>query len=518
MASLSSAQDEYRRNGHWTGRSIYDIAREAAQTRPDLRVMDSQRELVLPEVVAASERLAQEFIAAGVGSLTRVFFIVSDPLADLTILLALSKVDAIVFIAPPGLSPREAARTLARSQAGIVIAGDGADAFVTTVEAECSGHLCLSVDALDGGVRETGAVAPARGEAPAEGVVSPLTRIVTFTSGSTGEPKGVQHCSDTMAYAGRWAVEVVDPAQGAIVSLISVAHAAGLAFSVMSALMHKRDLVLYRGKWDPDDAIALIRRSGGAWAMMIPTHLFDVVQRLSDRSERLDGFSVSVGGAAVSKELVMLADRAGIKACRVFGLSECLGHTATCSSDPLDLRVATEGRPFLGTEVVCNAGGHVLRTGDGEAGCRGPSLFLGYLGATEPPLSPDGFFMTGDHVRIDEAGCLTVLGRFKDIIIRGGENIDPSEIEKTLRGLRGVRGTVVVGYPDARLGEKVAAAIEADAGSLDTETVMEHLKTSGLAKFKWPERVVFLDELPRNPVGKIDRRQVKASLEGATHD
>lgn len=466
------------------------------------------------EVVAERSRVLTTRLAdAGLQPGTRVFLVVGDPVDDFIVLVAASRLELPVFLSPPGTAPAECARMLERSGAQAVLATKPRIDLAQSVSALFAPPMLIEVDAEDQTVRPM-PHHQALGAVVGGEDIGPLTQYVTFTSGTTGQPKGIQHSADTMAYAGRWAVNYADPLPGAILAVISLAHAAGMAFSIFAALESARDLVFWTGKWDPDEALKLAESRNASFALCIPTHLADLVGARTRSPEAELALTVAAGGAPVHPDLVEEADRLGIKVCRIFGLSECLGHTSTSRTDPVDLRKRSEGFSYPGTDDVCLAiDGTVQSRGTGEAACRGPSLFLGYLGAESLAecLTPDGFFRTGDYIEIDDEGRLRVIGRLKDIIIRGGENIDPVEIEQLLVTAPGVEHAAVLGYQDERLGERVGAVVAAQ-GDVTGQTLEEHLLACGLAKFKVPDRWVVLDSLPRGATGKIDRRQLRDVL------
>jgi acyl-CoA synthetase len=505
----------YRAKGYWTGLRLDEHVARALAEAPDLTVSDGEETVALGDLAEAGEHLASRFEGLGLAAGDPVFLLVTDPIADIATLIALSRVDTVVFFSPPGAAVGEVVRALGRSGARTLLSARRGEALAESVVESARGVSGLTVDwrAARIGLRNARHEA-AEVERPQ---LTDLTRYVTFTSGTTGEPKGIQHNADTLAFAGRWALEYARPGQGAVVGLVALAHAAGLAFSLMSALAHRRDLLVLHGKWRPDHALAQIRRHEAAWTLATPTHLLDLVRSAAAGGEPLDGFTMSVGGAPVAPELVRTADDAGIVGCRVFGLSECLGHTSASSDDPLEVRMHTEGRSFPGTIDAClGPDGRVLDApAEGEAACAGPSMFLGYLDerSLADRLTDEGLLRTGDRISVDGNGRVTVLGRIKDIIIRGGENVDPVEVSAALEAVPGVERALVIGVPDARLGERVGAALEVAPGHVVTpDDVLARLDAEGVPKFKWPERWLIADELPTTPVGKLDRRQVIGAL------
>ena len=200
----------------------------------------------------------------------------------------------------------------------------------------------------------------------------------------------------------------------------------------------------------------------------------------------------------------------GTRILRVFGMSECLGHTSPSPDDPPEIRLGRDGRPFPGTQLrAVDADGRPVRPGAvGRAQVRGPSLFLGYArgGKLDPPeLTADGFLPTGDLLAVDD-GTVMIMGREKDVIIRGGRNIDITEVERALASHPRVAQVCVAPVPDDVLGERAAALVVLlDGGHIRLDELTGHLSDLGLSKAKWPEFVFAVDGLPQTTVGKLSR-------------
>jgi non-ribosomal peptide synthetase component E (peptide arylation enzyme) len=209
--------------------------------------------------------------------------------------------------------------------------------------------------------------------------------------------------------------------------------------------------------------------------------------------------------------------RLGVTLLRVFGMSECLGHTTPRLDEPVELRLARDGRPFPGTTVrIVDEEGEPMPDGvAGRAQVCGPSLFLGYAenGRLQPAeLTPDGFLDTGDLIVRYPDGMLRVAGRSKDVIIRGGRNLSVSEIEEALADDPRIDQACAVPVPDSVLGERVAALVVPRGVALTLEQVLAGLEDRGVAKTSWPEYVVLAEELPVSPVGKVSRAEARATV------
>ncbi|MFC6152830.1 class I adenylate-forming enzyme family protein [Nocardioides yefusunii] len=335
--------------------------------------------------------------------------------------------------------------------------------------------------------------------------------VIAMTSGSTGRPKCVVQSEEALRYAGRSTIEAVglqpgDPV-GALVPLSSVA---AFCFGLHLPAMNGSPMVCLE-KWSPESAVALLREEKVAWTMLVPT----MALQLSLVDGSADAFSqmkaMTVGGGPMNMDALRRAEEhLGTKFLRVFGMSECLGHTTPRPSDDAEVRLGRDGRPFPGTEVrVVGEDGSPLPQGQvGAAQVRGPSLFTGYArgGVPVPPeVVADGFFPTGDRARINEDGTINILGREKQVIIRGGRNIDINEVESALAALDGVAQVCVVPVPDDMLGERAAALVVWDGQPRELDEVVRELAASDFPKFKWPEFLWSVPTLPQNRVGKLNR-------------
>ena len=346
------------------------------------------------------------------------------------------------------------------------------------------------------------------------------TVLIGFTSGSTGVPKGVMHGAEALNYATRACASIagLQPSD-AIMAIVPLDSAPGFTFTAHFALSLGHPLVLV-DPWDPVEALKRAERFHCGWAIAVPTHLFTMVEaaRQGAWTGTLPLRAMAVGGSAMTAELIADAERLlGLKALRMFGMSECMGHASTRPGDPLERRQLFDGIPFPGTEEEAfDPDLKPLPRGQrGQAGVKGPSLFLGYaegLGAGQERMSPDGFYLTGDEIVRDEEGYVRVVGRIKDQIIRGGFNIDPAEVEAALLRHPAVAEVAVVAVPERKLGEQACAVCRLRPGSgvVDLVTLLEHLAAQGLSRKKWPEHLVLVESMQVTGTGKLDKKAMAA--------
>lgn len=337
--------------------------------------------------------------------------------------------------------------------------------------------------------------------------------LIGLTSGSTGRPKGVVQSESALRYACSCTTDINGLRDGdAVAAVVPLSSTAAYCFGVCLSLMLGGPLVL-SGRWDREEALARMAAHEVRWTMCVPTMALQMGSAAAG-SQVLDSVrSITVGGGPMDRGALARAERSlGTRILRVFGMSECLGHTSPRPEDPEEIRLGRDGRPFPGTDLrAVAADGTVLGPGaTGRAQVRGPSLFLGYArdGKVEPPaLTQDGFFPTGDLLVTGDDGTVTVMGREKDVIIRGGRNLDITEIERAVATHPAVARACVAPVPDPLLGERAAVLLVVEDGSaeLGLHEITEHLARTGLSKAKWPEFAFTVGELPQTTVGKLDR-------------
>ena len=331
-----------------------------------------------------------------------------------------------------------------------------------------------------------------------------------FTSGTEATPKGILHTEESTNAGVESVREALLVGPRDVVWMPSpLGHSTGFNFGARFALYHGLPLVL-QDRWDPSTAIELIERFGCTYTLAATTFLQDVVTELERRGDRLDGMSrFCCGGAPVPPELVARADAVGIGVLRLYGSTEALVVTVNRPDTALDLRQHTDGRPVPGAEVRL--------ADDGEIEVRTTQGAIGYLNDPERTAAtflPGGWVRSGDLGVLDVHGHLTIVGRKKELVIRGGMNIAPREIEELLLRVPGVDRCAVVGKPDARLGESVCAfvTVEPDA-SVDLGTAVEHLTKAGLAAYKLPQELRVVDALPMTASGKIQKHVLREWLQ-----
>ena len=338
---------------------------------------------------------------------------------------------------------------------------------------------------------------------------------ILYTSGSTGAPKGVRHSSNSLLAEIRtgWAALSGTAVRRSFVALPS-GHVGGLLSALIPLVTGEPAGFL--DPWDATAALRLVRDCGATLMGAVPYFLISMLEAAAGDPTRLGDLRYcNVGGAGVPPVLIEQADQLGVRAVRAYGLTEHPTVSNGAADDPLAVRAETDGRLSPGTRArILDRSGADQPPGEvGEIAVVGPEMMLGYTRETDDLAAhlPGGWFRTGDLGVLEPGDLLTVTGRLKDIIIRGGVNIAVSEIEATLMRHPAVADSAVVGVPDPRYGERVlAVVVPARGSSLSLDELRAHFVESGVGAVKTPEHLRVLPELPRGASGKVLRSRLVA--------
>jgi cyclohexanecarboxylate-CoA ligase len=328
---------------------------------------------------------------------------------------------------------------------------------------------------------------------------------VLFTSGSSGTPKGVLHTQATLAYKAALMADVHGMTTDDCVLIPApCAHISGLLNGItLPGVVPFRTVLMAR--WDPEAALAIIERERVTFMVGPPTFFVSLMQAPGFAPARVESLRlISSGGAGVSVAFVEEAsERLGAVVKRTYGSTEAPTIATSTAADPAEAAHTHDGHPVGAVE---------LRVADGELLVRGPEVCVGYLDAAQnsDAFDADGWFHTGDLATLRD-GWLNIVGRLKDVIIRGGENISTAEVEHELEAHADVRQAVVVGAPDELMGERVAAFVVVSS-RFDVNAAREWFAARGVARFKTPERVIVVENIPTLPTGKPDRDALRSQL------
>jgi acyl-CoA synthetase len=518
-------------DGVWQDDTLYALLRRHASARPAaFALRDAARRLSWAALLAWVDALAAELAAAGLRPGERVAVWLPNRVETVVALLACSR-NAYVCI--PSLH-----RSYTAPEIVELIDGIGAAALVAQPGYGAgSGDIFAAAASLPA-LRRVYRVAPRGEDAGAAGSAHAFPdpndipralparddnpdKIVylAFTSGTTGSPKGVLHSDNTLLANGR--AMVADWGHDERTILLSLSplshHIATVAVEQM--LVAGLELVVN----DPPagmDVLDWLIATDASYVMGVPTHAMDILEAMRRRGlAQLGAVKIFyMAGAPIPRETAQAFLDLGITPQNIYGMTENGSHQYTLPGDDARTIVATCGRACRGYEVKIwkpdDPDTEAAPCEVGEIGGRGGVLALGYFdnqAATESSFNRHGWFMSGDLGRLDAQGCLEILGRKKELIIRGGHNIYPARIEDLALAHPDIARVAAFPVPDRRLGEKVCLAIVPRAGAAPApDAILAHLRSAGLSIYDMPEFFVALDAFPLTASGKVLKRELVA--------
>ncbi|MFI5436121.1 class I adenylate-forming enzyme family protein [Rhodococcus baikonurensis] len=347
-----------------------------------------------------------------------------------------------------------------------------------------------------------------------------------FTSGTTGLPKGIINTTNTKLSALRPVVEALGHGMDDPWLVVPpMAHNAGWLYSFLPALL-SGGMVVFQERFSATRTLELIREHGIRGIFLTPTHANDVLEAYAADPLPVSLQYVLIGGAATKPSVRRaIREQLGAEVISMYGCTENQAATFTRPGTPVELADVSAGEACPGTELVVFDDAWQVRLEAGRVGhlgTRSSATFAGYFddqAATDAAFNADGFFFAGDLGFVDEHGLLHPTGRDKELIIRGGHNIVPDDVERAIEGLCGIERVAAVGIPDDRLGERVCVVVVGDP-STDLETITAHLRSGGVGTHLWPEALLLVEEFPLTDIGKVRRGELRqvatAALEAGT--
>jgi fatty-acyl-CoA synthase len=357
---------------------------------------------------------------------------------------------------------------------------------------------------------------------PLADVHSDMPLLLVYTSGTTGVPKGAVHTQAALlanARASAWAHDFVPGDK--VLSTLPLFHVGGLCIQTLPALLAGVEVVLHP-RFDPTAWLDELHKSRPSLSLLVPATMRAVFEHPRWAETSLACLrGIMTGSSTVPVAYLETLHARGVPVGQVYGTTETGPVSIVLRLPDAMVRVGASGWPHPEAQVkLIDADGQEVGFGEtGEVCIRAANLMRGYWRADGEPNTglQDGWFLSGDLGRRAEDGCITIVGRSKDMIISGGENIYPAEIENQLVTLPGVAESAVVGLPDVRWGEVPVAVLvrahDAAGQALTDEAVLQHLQ-SRIARFKLPRRVVFVDSLSKSALGKVQKPALQALLTG----
>lgn len=522
-------------SGAWRKDTLYTLLLQHAQARPQAPALrDSRVRLAWSDLLAWVDAVAERLHQAGVRRGQRVAVWLPSRAESVVVLLACARNG---YVCNPSLHQNytvaEIAQLLERTRAAalFVQAGYGADAGRGDIVAAAQARPHVrAVFGTSGpaGIDPRVLPFPERGSCvPSIPPDEDPDRIVylAFTSGTTGVPKGVMHSHNTLLANGRAMVEDWRHDHSTVLlSLSPMSHHIGTV-GVEQMMAAGFELVVNdppAGAKPLDWAL----ETGATYIMGVPTHAIDFLAEAKRRGmDRLGALRLFyMAGAPIPREVAQAFLDMGVTPQNIYGMTENGSHQYTLPTDDAQTIVETCGRACRGYETRIfgqeNADVEVPPGTVGEIGTRGALLMLGYFdnqATTEDSFNRDGWFLSGDLGTLDERGCLRIVGRKKDLIIRGGHNIHPARIEDLAHRHAAVQKAAAFGVPDTRLGERVCLAVVCREGErVHGEGMLDHLHAVGLSKYDMPEYFIVLDAFPLTASGKILKRELVEWVKAGT--
>lgn len=469
------------------------------------------------DLAAASSRMAGAIRDCGAKPGDRVAVQVDKSAQCLALYLAIVRMGAIYVPMNTDYTPAEVEKLVSDARPAVLIGSQRlADSLPKLGLSPGPEFLSLESDGAGELARRS------LGSVPYESVLPVAVddvAAILYTSGTTGRPKGAMLTHGNLGFVARTLCETWEiTGSDVLLHVLPLFHAHGLFVAASSAL-HAGARIILLPKFSVDAVIARLPES--TVFMGVPTLYSRLLGREGFGRDACAGMRLFTSGSApLSTELFETFEaRTGHTILERYGMTE----TTIVTSNPLHgERVAgTVGYALPGVDVRLGERG---RTADdvGELEVRGPNVFKSYWGmpeSTAEVMHPDGFFRSGDIARIDGDGRITLVGRSKDLIITGGFNVYPREVEEVLCGTPGIHDAVVIGVPHPDFGEGVIAVAEREPGfPAATEDQILKAATHVLAKYKVPKRLYFVDALPRNTMGKVLKTELRASYDSVFAD
>ena len=427
----------------------------------------------------------------------------------LYVFFAVARLGAIVVPVNHFLSPREVTYTLGHSGATVVVTDGEFDDVITQVAPDLEvRHWVTTLDP------PAAVVAAERPTPIAEPIDLDDPAVILYTSGTTGMPKGAITTHGGILFCTlQWVIQVRHAPGDVHICHFPLAFTGGTMAATMPVVHSGGTMILDHG-FDPGRTLAYIERYGITFVAGVPTMWKAMLDHPTFADTDLSSIRLGfIGAAPVPLPLIEAYRARGVPFAQAYTLTEGNGLGLFLPTEDIARKLGSCGLDLLYCEarVVDDKDVECPPDQVGELVLRGPVVFAGYWNDPEETAKTlvDGWLHTGDLATRDAEGYFSIVDRKKDLIITGGLNVYPAEVESVLYGVDGVREVAVVGAPHDHWGEEVVAVV---AGKDLTEASVLAAARSGLATYKIPKRVIFVDELPKTMSGKIQRRKVLADL------
>jgi long-chain acyl-CoA synthetase len=497
---------------------VGDVIRRHAAQRPDVVALrHGERELRYGELDERSNRLAQALLERGVGAGTRVAYLDRSSPEVVELLFAASKIGAVLVPLNWRLAPPELAAVLADAQAPVLIAGPAFREVAGDVLERMSPAPRLVVVGED---YERWLAAHEPRDPGGRGDAGDVI-VQMYTSGTTGVPKGVLTTHGNLAVTAQTSLRWGFDQASVSLTPLPMFHIGGIGWAYCG-LWHGATTVLV-SDFAAEAVLDVVEHRRVTNAVLVPTMLqmLTAVPRAAERDYSALR-AIAYGAAPITTTVLKASLRTfGCALFGLYGLTESTGGVVALEPEDHDpggprehlLRSAGRPYPWVELRIADPASARPLGPGEvGEVWLRGPNVTPGYFNRpieTAAALTPDGWLRTGDGGYVDEDGFLFLTDRIKDMIVSGGENVYPVEIEEALAQHADVADVAVIGVPHPHWGEAVKALVVPRAGARPAAADLIAFARGRLAGYKLPRSVDFVAELPRTPSGKVLKRELR---------
>jgi mycobactin salicyl-AMP ligase len=519
----------YRAEGYWTGRTLDSILTDAARQWPGrIAVLDAVggTGFSYADLDAQANRAAGGLRAAGIAAGDRVLLQLPNRCQFAVALFGLLRAGAIPVMCLPGHRAAELGHFAAVSEATGLLIADTAAGFDyrTMARRLVEEHGALEHVIVDGDPGPFTSWAHLCEQAPADPPPAPgdpgSPALLLVSGGTTGTPKLIPRTHADYVFNATASAELCRlTSDDVYLAVLSAGHNFPLACPGLLGAMTVGATTVFGTDPSPEAAFAAIARHGVTVTALVPALAKLWAQACEWEPETPKTLRLlQVGGAKLEPEdarLVRTALTPGLQ--QVFGMAEGLLNY-TRLDDPPHLTEHTQGRPLSAADelrVVDTTGEPVPPGDEGELLVRGPYTFNGYFRAerdNERCFDPDGFFRSGDLVRIGDDGYVVVTGRVKDVICRGGETISAADLEEQMHSHPAIFSAAAVALPDPYLGEKICAAVVFKDKGLSLAELNVYLDERGVAAHARPDVLVTMTSLPTTPIGKIDKKAIAGQV------
>ena len=528
--------ETYTSAGYWTDTTPADVFRRNAREVPDkIAYIDDRSEVTWGELWRISGEVASGLAHRGVRRGDVVAVQLPNRLEFVYVLAAVVRLGAVFCQFPPDYRAREIEFILRFSGAHTVVVPDRFRGFdhvemidgirdrlpqlVNTVAVPTGGPPAtldedswVTLDQIRGDL-DPADLAPNRASA-----ANDVMRIA-FTSGTTGEPKAVMHTANTTLYmVQRENDERGVDGDATLLIFLPVGLNAGFGAVLQTATAGARAVLMER--FQPAAVLDLIERHAVTTFLAAPTAVIAILAEASLDDRDLSSLRVvQTGGSSTPVKVLREAnERLGCPVVDMYGMLETGVTSCTSPEEPCEAWVGTVGRPypFMRVRILDSDDADVPVGTEGEIVKTGPTITVGYYrnpAKNQESWTSDGWFRSGDRGYIDAAGRITISGRSKDMIIHGGANIWPRELEEVLFKHPGVADVVVVGIRDDYFGENVCACVVPRPGADLTLEDIIHFMKNEVAKYKLPQHLELFETFPLGPTGKVLKRELAQEIE-----